>query len=37
MNKTMDIVFAIMHLDMERCTIALLSQLVPMMLLNKLQ
>ncbi|KAL1379418.1 hypothetical protein pipiens_014920 [Culex pipiens pipiens] len=37
MNKTMDIVFAIMHLDIERCTIALLSQLVPMMLLNKLQ
>ncbi|XP_055602238.1 mediator of RNA polymerase II transcription subunit 24 [Uranotaenia lowii] len=37
MNKTMDIVFAIMHLDIERCTISLLSQLVPMMLLNKLQ
>ncbi|KXJ68227.1 hypothetical protein RP20_CCG004941 [Aedes albopictus] len=37
MNKTMDIVFAIMHLDIERCTTALLSQLIPMMLLNKLQ
>uniref|UniRef100_A0A182Y2W0 Mediator of RNA polymerase II transcription subunit 24 n=1 Tax=Anopheles stephensi TaxID=30069 RepID=A0A182Y2W0_ANOST len=37
LNKTMDIVFAIMHLDVERCTIALLSQLVPMMLQNKQQ
>ncbi|EAA11905.4 AGAP005906-PA [Anopheles gambiae str. PEST] len=37
LNKTMDIIFAIMHLDIERCTIALLSQLVPMMLLNKAQ
>uniref|UniRef100_A0A182JVK1 Mediator of RNA polymerase II transcription subunit 24 n=1 Tax=Anopheles christyi TaxID=43041 RepID=A0A182JVK1_9DIPT len=37
LNKTMDIIFAIMHLDIERCTIALLSQLVPMMLLNKTQ
>ncbi|XP_052872204.1 mediator of RNA polymerase II transcription subunit 24 [Anopheles cruzii] len=37
LNKTMDLIFAIMHLDMERCTIALLSQLVPMMLLNKQQ
>uniref|UniRef100_A0A453YNN8 Mediator of RNA polymerase II transcription subunit 24 n=1 Tax=Anopheles funestus TaxID=62324 RepID=A0A453YNN8_ANOFN len=37
LNKTMDIIFAIMHLDIERCTIALLSQLVPMMLLNKQQ
>ncbi|XP_055629247.1 mediator of RNA polymerase II transcription subunit 24 [Toxorhynchites rutilus septentrionalis] len=36
-NRTMDIVFAIMHLDIDRCTVALLSQLVPMMLLNKLQ
>uniref|UniRef100_A0A182P6E2 Mediator of RNA polymerase II transcription subunit 24 n=1 Tax=Anopheles epiroticus TaxID=199890 RepID=A0A182P6E2_9DIPT len=37
LNKMMDIIFAIMHLDIERCTIALLSQLVPMMLLNKTQ
>ncbi|ETN64864.1 thyroid hormone receptor-associated protein complex 100 kDa component [Anopheles darlingi] len=37
LNKTMDLIFAIMHLDIERCTIALLSQLVPMMLLNKQQ
>uniref|UniRef100_A0A182QMT0 Mediator of RNA polymerase II transcription subunit 24 n=1 Tax=Anopheles farauti TaxID=69004 RepID=A0A182QMT0_9DIPT len=37
LNKTMDIIFAIMHLDIERCTIALLSQLVPKMLLNKQQ
>uniref|UniRef100_A0AAG5DC83 Mediator of RNA polymerase II transcription subunit 24 n=1 Tax=Anopheles atroparvus TaxID=41427 RepID=A0AAG5DC83_ANOAO len=37
LNKTMDIIFAIMHLDIERCTIALLSQLVPMMLLNSKQ
>lgn len=37
MMKTMDIVFAIMHLDIERCTIALLSELIPMALLNQLQ
>ncbi|XP_053676492.1 mediator of RNA polymerase II transcription subunit 24 [Anopheles nili] len=37
LNKTMGVIFAIMHLDIERCTIALLSQLIPMMLLNKQQ
>ncbi|KFB44472.1 AGAP005906-PA-like protein [Anopheles sinensis] len=37
LNKTMDIVFAIMHLDIERCTIALLSQIVPKMMLNSKQ
>lgn len=37
MMKTMDIVFALMHLDIERCTVALLSEWIPMLLLNKLQ
>lgn len=37
MVKTMDIVFALMHLDIERCTIALLNEWLPMLLLNKLQ
>jgi len=37
MTRTMDIVFAIMHLDIERCTIALLSELLPMLLRNKMQ
>lgn len=37
MLKTMDIVFALMHLDIERCTIALLNEWLPMLLLNKLQ
>lgn len=37
MLKTMDIVFSLMHLDIERCTIALLSDWLPMLLLNKLQ
>lgn len=36
MNKTMDLVFAIMHLDIERCTIAFLSQILPILLLNKI-
>lgn len=35
-NKTMDIVFAIMHLDIERCTVSLLNY-IPILLLNKLQ
>lgn len=37
MLKTMDIVFALMHLDIERCTISLLNEWLPMLLLNKLQ
>lgn len=37
MNKTMDIVFAIMHLDIERCTIAFLSQILPIILLGTSQ
>lgn len=34
MNKTVDIVFAIMHLDIERCTISLLRDTLPEFILN---
>lgn len=37
MQKTMDIVFALMHLDLEACTIALLSELLPILLLTNMQ
>ncbi|XP_059614559.1 mediator of RNA polymerase II transcription subunit 24 [Phlebotomus argentipes] len=37
MLRVMDIAFAIMHLDIEQCTVALLEDLLPMLLLNKLQ
>lgn len=37
MYKTMDIVFALMHLDIERCSMALLQEWLPMILLNKNQ
>lgn len=37
MLKTMDIVFSLMHLDIERCTLALLTEWLPMLMLNKLQ
>lgn len=37
MLKTMDIVFSLMHLDIERCTLALLNEWLPMLMLNKLQ
>lgn len=37
MYKTMDMVFALMHLDIERCSIALLHEWLPMILLNKNQ
>lgn len=37
MSKSMDIVFAIMHLNIEKCTITLLTDLLPMILLNKTQ
>lgn len=37
MEKTMDIVFSLMHLDIERCTVALLGEWLPMLLSNKLQ
>jgi mediator of RNA polymerase II transcription subunit 24 len=37
MTRTMDIVFAIMHLNIEKCTISLLSEMIPMLLLNKMQ
>ena len=37
MNKAVDIGLAIMHLDIERCTEVLLGQIVPQMLLNRMQ
>lgn len=37
MEKTKDIIFAIMHLDIERCTIALLTELLPILLNSKEQ
>lgn len=37
MKKYADIVFAIMHLNIEKCTVALLSDLLPMLLINKTQ
>lgn len=33
----MDIVFAVMHLNIQKCTVTLLSDLLPMILLNKTQ
>lgn len=35
MVKTMDIVFAVMHLDIERNTLAMLERIVPLILFNK--
>lgn len=35
MEKTKDIIFGIMHLDIEKCTIALLTELLPILLNNK--
>lgn len=37
MRKYADIVFAIMHLNIEKCSVALLSDLLPMLLINKTQ
>lgn len=37
MEQTMDIVFAIMHLNIEACTEALLREILPILLLNKNQ
>lgn len=37
MLKTMDMVFSLMHLDIERCTLALLTEWLPMLLLNRWQ
>jgi mediator of RNA polymerase II transcription subunit 24 len=37
MESTMDIVFAVMHLDIEACTEALLRDILPIMLLNNNQ
>lgn len=37
MKKTMDIVFAIMHLNIEKCTVALLAEVIPMLLIKKAQ
>lgn len=34
---TMDIVFALMHVNIERCTVALLAEWLPMLLMNRLQ
>lgn len=36
-SKSMDIVFAVMHLNIQKCTVTLLSDLLPMILLNKTQ
>lgn len=36
MNRTADIAFALIHLDIEQCTITMLTQVVANMLLNKL-
>lgn len=37
MKKTMDIVFAIMHLNIEKCTVALLAEVMPLLLIKKSQ
>lgn len=37
MLVTMDIVFALMHVNIERCTVALLAEWLPMLLMNRLQ
>lgn len=37
MKKTMDIVFAIMHLNIEKCTASLLADVMPMLLVKKAQ
>lgn len=37
MSKTVDIVFAIMHINIEACTVSLLSEYLPMLLLSKVQ
>lgn len=37
MLKTMDIVFSLLHLNIEKCTISLLNEWLPMMLTNCLQ
>lgn len=35
--RTMDIVFALMHMHIEQCTVALLGEWLPMLMLNRLQ
>lgn len=37
MLVAMDIVFALMHVDIRRCTVALLSEWLPMLLMNRMQ
>lgn len=37
MSRTVDIVFGVMHINIEACTVALLSEYLPMLLLNKVQ
>lgn len=37
LKKTMDIVFAIMHLNIERCTVTLLAEVMPMLLIKRSQ
>lgn len=37
MEKAMDIIFGVMHLDIEKNTIALLDFVLPMLLFNKQQ
>ncbi len=37
MQKTMDVAFAILHLDVEGCTVALLSELLPILMINSAQ